>query len=81
MPMGVGLNYWYTETATAYTATIITRYIQYNNTVSTELATFTDVNATTISDNIPSTIIPANNEYGRTTIGFETVATWETTAM
>jgi hypothetical protein len=79
--MGVGLNFWYTETATAYTATVITRYIQYNNTVSTELATVTDVNATTISNSIPYTIVPPHNEYGSTSIGFGTVATWETTAM
>ena len=80
-PSGVGLNWFYTETATAYTATIITQYIQYNNTVSTELATVTDVNATTYRDNIPYTVVPTHNEYGRTSMGFETDATWETTVM
>lgn len=74
------MNFWANETATAYTATVITRYIEYNNAVSTELATVTNVNATT-GGNIPTDLIGSWNEYGRTSIVAETVASYETTVM
>lgn len=77
---GVGLNYWWNQTVTAYTATVITRYIEYNNVVSTELATITNVNATK-EGSIPTDIIGTWNEYRMTTSGTQKYASYPTTTV
>ena len=45
-PEFVGLGEWYNTTVTATVATVITQYIQYNNTVVTTSTTVTNDTAT-----------------------------------
>ncbi|KAH7094511.1 hypothetical protein FB567DRAFT_5407 [Paraphoma chrysanthemicola] len=41
LPESVGLNFWHDTTYTVYPTTVITQYLQYNNTVLTSLSTRT----------------------------------------
>ncbi|KAH7084865.1 hypothetical protein BKA63DRAFT_4473 [Paraphoma chrysanthemicola] len=41
LPESVGLNFWHDTTYTVYPTTVITQYLQYNNTVVTTLSTRT----------------------------------------
>jgi hypothetical protein len=45
-PQFVGLGQWYTRSVTATVATVITQYIQYNNTVVTTSTTYFNETAT-----------------------------------
>lgn len=77
---GVGLNFWWNTTQTAYTATVVTQYVVYNNTVLTEYETMTNGNPPIGS--IPPDIIGTWNEYRGTVLANRsTIATYETTTM
>ncbi|KAJ4994289.1 hypothetical protein SVAN01_00118 [Stagonosporopsis vannaccii] len=77
---GVGLNFWWSSTRGGYTATVVTSYIQYDNTVLTELATITNPGAPIGS--IPNDIIPTHNVYRGTTLANQsTIASYPTTII
>lgn len=77
---GVGLNYWWNSTRGRYVATVITSYIQYDNTVVTELATITGSGA--LVGTIPNDIIPTHNVYRGTVLADQSsIATYPTTTM
>jgi len=63
--MTVGLNMWWNSTLTATVATVITQYLQYNNTAITNTTTI--YNATATDDlAAPPGIIPGALLYSQT---------------
>lgn len=81
----MGLNYWWTQTATAYTATVITQYLVYNsNTTTTKLSTVQHNNVSDVA--IPTTIIPLDlsdngGDYTDTWLETGTVMTYANSSM
>lgn len=73
--MTVGLNVWLNTSFTATVATVITQYLQYNNTVITNTTTI--YNATATEDLfVPSSLNPLipNLIYSRTFVDVGTAA-------
>jgi hypothetical protein len=63
-PDGVGLDFWYTSSLEKVIATVLTQYLEYNNTVLTSTTTINNPNATY---SYPKTsLIPGNWIYTRT---------------
>jgi len=62
-PKFVGLGEWYTSSVTATVATVITQYIQYNNTVVTTSTTVYNETATQ-TQALGLQFLLQNNKYG-----------------
>lgn len=80
--MTAGLNYWWTETLKATAATILTQYMEYNNTIITNTTTIYDTGAIA-KVTAPDEIIPFQSfmEYSDTVIATNTSAVFPFTTM
>jgi len=80
--MAVGLNYWWTERLTVTAATVLTQYLQYNNTAITSTTTLYNTGAVE-SVEVPSGIIPDHGEmeYSRTYVSTATAVAFPLTTM
>jgi hypothetical protein len=82
LPESVGLNYWHDTTYTAYPITVITQYLQYNNTVVTNLSTIVGP-VSPIS--VPIDIIPVSSRsfltYSRSVFNTNNSAVYPETTM
>lgn len=79
IPDGVGLDFWYTSSLEKVVATVLTQYLQYNNTVLTSTSTILNPNATYKYPNTP--LIPGNWLYTVTSQANYTVTSFPYTSL